>query len=96
MRRWLLPALLIAALVGVWQVARQHGAIADVLDLEDFLVPSPAEIADALWEDRSLLAENAWVTLKEMLLGFGCALAAGLAFAVACTSPRPCAAPSTR
>ena len=36
-----------------------------------------------LWEDRSLLADNAWVTLKEVVLGFGCALAAGLAFAVA-------------
>jgi ABC-type nitrate/sulfonate/bicarbonate transport system permease component len=35
-----------------------------------------------LWEDRSLLADNAWVTLKEIVLGFACALAAGLAFAV--------------
>ncbi len=34
-------------------------------------------------QNRSLLAENAWVTLKEMLLGFGCALIAGIGFAVA-------------
>ena len=38
-----------------------------------FLVPSPAEIASSLWENRSLLAENAWVTLQEILLGFVCA-----------------------
>ena len=52
MRRWLLPALLLAALVGAWQLAASSGALADVLGLEDFLVPSPSEIADALWENR--------------------------------------------
>ena len=65
----------------LWQVAASTGALADVLNLESFLVPSPAEIASALWENRSLLAENAWVTLKEILLGFLCGLVAGLAFA---------------
>jgi putative hydroxymethylpyrimidine transport system permease protein len=83
MRRWLLPSLLVAALIGAWQLAASSGALASVLDLEDFLVPSPAEIATSLWENRSLLAENAWVTLREVLLGFACALLAGLAFAVA-------------
>ena len=68
-----------AGLVGAWQVAASTGALADALHLEAFLVPSPAEIASSLWENRSLLAENAWVTLKEVLLGFGCALVAGLA-----------------
>jgi putative hydroxymethylpyrimidine transport system permease protein len=83
MKRWLLPALLIATLIGAWQIAATTGAIADALHLEPFLVPSPAEIAESLWQSRSLLAENAWVTLKEVLLGFGCALVAGLGFAVA-------------
>jgi putative hydroxymethylpyrimidine transport system permease protein len=82
MTRWALPTLVVAALIGAWQVAASTGAIADALDLEPFLVPSPAEIATALWDSRSLLAENAWVTLREVLLGFACALAAGLAFAV--------------
>jgi putative hydroxymethylpyrimidine transport system permease protein len=82
MRRWLLPALVVAALIGAWQVAASWGLLADLLNLEDFLVPAPSEIARTLWEDRSLLADNGWVTLKEVLAGFGCALAAGLAFAV--------------
>jgi putative hydroxymethylpyrimidine transport system permease protein len=81
-RRWLLPALLLAALIGAWQLAASTGAIADALSLEDFLVPSPAEIASSLWENRSLLAENAWVTLREMLLGILCALAVGVGFAI--------------
>lgn len=83
MKRWLLPALLIAALIAAWQIAASSGTLADLLSLEDFLVPSPAEIAEALWQSRSLLAENAWVTLQEVLLGFGCALLAGIGFAVA-------------
>jgi NitT/TauT family transport system permease protein/putative hydroxymethylpyrimidine transport system permease protein len=81
--QWLLPALLLAALVAAWQVAATTGAIADALRLEDFLVPAPSEIAASLWENRSLLADNAWVTLREVLLGFACALAAGLSFAAA-------------
>jgi putative hydroxymethylpyrimidine transport system permease protein len=80
--RWLLPIFVIVGLVAAWQLAATTGAIADALSLEAFLVPSPSEIADSLWENRSLLAENAWVTLREILLGFGCALVAGLGFAV--------------
>jgi len=83
MKRWALPLLLLAALIGAWQIAASSGELADLLNLESFLVPSPVEIAESLWQNRSLLAENAWVTLKEVLLGFGCALIAGLAFAVA-------------
>jgi ABC-type nitrate/sulfonate/bicarbonate transport system permease component len=78
-----LPALFLLTLVGLWQLAASTGLLADLFGLEDFLVPSPAEIGEALWENRSLLAENAWVTLREILLGFACALLAGVAFAVA-------------
>lgn len=83
MRAWLAPALLVAALIGAWQVAASTGAIADALDLDPFLVPSPAEVGRALWEGRSLLAEDAWVTLREILLGLGLGLVLGVAFAVA-------------
>jgi len=82
MRRWLLPTLLLAMLIGAWQLAASTGVLADVLGLESFLVPSPAEIGQSLWENRSLLAENAWVTLREILFGLGCALIAGIGFAV--------------
>lgn len=82
MRRWLLPLGLIALLVGLWQVACSTGVIADALDLESFLVPSPAEVATSLWDNRGLLAENAWVTLREMLLGIVAAIVVGVGFAV--------------
>jgi NitT/TauT family transport system permease protein/putative hydroxymethylpyrimidine transport system permease protein len=74
---------LLVGLVGAWQVAASTGALADLLGLKSFLVPSPVEIAESLWQNRSLLAENAWVTLQEVVLGLGCALVAGLGFAVA-------------
>jgi NitT/TauT family transport system permease protein/putative hydroxymethylpyrimidine transport system permease protein len=83
MRRWVLPALLLMGLVGAWQVAASTGALADLLNLKPILVSSPAEIAESLWQNRSLLVENAWVTLQEVVLGLGCALVAGLGFAVA-------------
>jgi ABC-type nitrate/sulfonate/bicarbonate transport system permease component len=79
---WLLPALLLGLLIGAWQVACSTGAIASALHLESFLVPSPAEVASSLWENRSLLAENAWVTLREVLFGFACAIVAGFGIAV--------------
>ena len=82
MRRRLLPAGLIVLLLGLWQLACSLGVIADALSLEDFLVPSPSEIASSLWENRGLLAENAWVTLREILLGIAAALVVGVGFAV--------------
>jgi NitT/TauT family transport system permease protein/putative hydroxymethylpyrimidine transport system permease protein len=83
LKRWLAPALVLLAFLGAWQAAASTGALGSVLHLEEFLVASPVEIAESLWENRSLLAENAWVTLREVILGFGCGLMAGLGFAVA-------------
>ncbi|HEY1285494.1 MAG TPA: ABC transporter permease [Solirubrobacterales bacterium] len=83
MKRWLLPTIALAGLIGLWQVAASSGALANLLNVDDFLAPSPAEIASSIWENRTLLAENAWVTIKEIVLGFACGVAAGLAFAVA-------------
>jgi putative hydroxymethylpyrimidine transport system permease protein len=76
------PTLILLALLGAWELAARWDLIADALSIEPFLVPAPSEIAEALWDDRDLLAENGWVTLQEVLLGFACALAAGVGFAV--------------
>ena len=78
---WVLPILLVLLLLLAWQLAASSGFMADRLGLEEFLVPSPAEIAKVLWQDRSLIAENAWVTLVEVVCGFLIALVIGLAAA---------------
>jgi putative hydroxymethylpyrimidine transport system permease protein len=82
-RRWLLPTLFLAILIGAWQLAASSGALADLLKLESYAVSSPAEISESLWQSRSLLAENAWVTLREMLLGLGLSLVVGVGLAFA-------------
>jgi putative hydroxymethylpyrimidine transport system permease protein len=79
---WLAPLAVVAALLGAWQLAARWDLLADALGIEPFLVPAPSDIAESLWEDRNLLAENAWVTLQEVLAGLAIALVLGFALAV--------------
>lgn len=81
--RWVLPAAVIVALIGLWQIAASAGWIAEAFNLEPIFVPSPAEVGDALWNDRSLLLENTWVTLREILLGILFGFLVGIALAAA-------------
>jgi putative hydroxymethylpyrimidine transport system permease protein len=80
--RWLPPALVLAALIGLWEIAVQWDWIAEALNIEPFLIPAPSDVADSLWQDRELLADNAWVTVQEVLLGFAIAAVLGFVFAV--------------
>jgi ABC-type nitrate/sulfonate/bicarbonate transport system permease component len=80
--RWLAPAALLALLIGLWELAAQWDLIADALNIKPYLVPAPSDIADSLWTDRSLLADNAWVTIQEVVAGFAIALVVGFGFAV--------------
>ena len=82
MRRYLAPALLIAALLCAWQLAAKWGVIADALSIKPYLVPAPSAVASSLWHDRSLLADQGLVTFKEVLLGFGLSVILGFSFAV--------------
>ena len=79
-RKYLAPIVVILVLLGVWELAARWDWISNALNIEDFLVPAPSDIAKSLWEDRSLLSSNAWVTLKEVLLGFAIAAVAGIGF----------------
>jgi putative hydroxymethylpyrimidine transport system permease protein len=81
-RAALAPAVVIVVLVAAWELAAQWHLLADLLSIEDFLVPAPSEVAESLWQQRSLLAEDAWVTLREVLLGFALALITGVGLAV--------------
>jgi putative hydroxymethylpyrimidine transport system permease protein len=75
--RWAAPVSLVALVLGGWELLARLG------DIEDYLLPAPSEVARALVDDRGLLLPDTWVTAREVLLGFGLALAAGLAIAVA-------------
>jgi putative hydroxymethylpyrimidine transport system permease protein len=80
-RKYAAPLALILVLLGAWELAARWDLISNALSIEDFLVPSPSDIATSLWQDRSLLSSNAWVTLKEVVLGFGIAAIVGICFA---------------
>jgi putative hydroxymethylpyrimidine transport system permease protein len=82
LRRWAAPAAVILVLLGAWELAARWDLISNALNIQDFLVPSPSDIASSLWNDRSLLLSNGWVTLKEVLIGFAIAAVAGIGFAV--------------
>jgi putative hydroxymethylpyrimidine transport system permease protein len=77
MRRVLLTVLLLLGLLAVWQL------VASLDSVDDLTLASPSETLRALSDDRELLANNARVTLIEVLLGLAISVAAGLTFAVA-------------
>jgi len=77
MKRVLLVSLVLAGALGAW------AWVASLESVDDLLVASPGETAEALHEDRALLLDNAWVTLYEVLIGLAVSVAAGLLFAVA-------------
>ena len=81
--RALLAGLLIALFVLAWQ------GVASLESVDDLTLASPVETWRALRDDRSLLLDNAWVTLVEVVLGLAIAVLAGALFAVAMHLVRP-------
>ena len=75
--RILAPALLILALLGAWEAYAILGGV------DDFILPAPSDIAEALWTDRALLWDNLLVTAQEVGLGVLAALVLGFGLAVA-------------
>jgi ABC-type nitrate/sulfonate/bicarbonate transport system permease component len=82
-RRWALTVLLLALFVGAWQI------VASLPGVDRLILSSPGETARALGHDRSLLLDNAWVTLEEAVLGLAVAIALGVAAAVGMHLVRP-------
>jgi putative hydroxymethylpyrimidine transport system permease protein len=83
LRRYAPAALLLLLAIAAWQ------GIASLDSVDDLTLASPVEVVRALRDDWSLLLDNAWVTLTEVLLGLGIAVAAGAGGAVAMHLIRP-------
>jgi putative hydroxymethylpyrimidine transport system permease protein len=83
MKRYISALLLLVLFVAAWQgVASLHG-------VDNLTLASPAETWRALRDDRSLLIDNMWVTLEEVLLGLAIALVAGAGSAILMHLYRP-------
>jgi ABC-type nitrate/sulfonate/bicarbonate transport system permease component len=76
-RSWWGAVLLLAVLIGVWEL------YVDLGGADPLILPPPHAVARALYEDRSLLWSNFLVTAEEIALGILVAAATGLAFSVA-------------
>ena len=73
--RWAPVVIIALVAVGIWE------AIVALEDIPNWKLPAPSAVADALWGDRTDLARHTWVTLEEVLIGFGIALGSGLLLA---------------
>lgn len=71
---WYVTALLLV--VAAWQ------AIIMVTGTPDYLLPPPAQVAEAFATYYRPLLQQSWVTLREILIAFGVSVAAGMALAV--------------
>ncbi|MEM8553291.1 MAG: ABC transporter permease [Pseudomonadota bacterium] len=71
-----------AVLLALWQ------AIVTLGDLPPFILPGPGRVAEALWDNASLINEHFWVTLTEVVLGLilGTLLGAATALHLAVSS----------
>jgi putative hydroxymethylpyrimidine transport system permease protein len=81
--RYVLSAALLALFVLAWQ------GVASLESVDDLTLASPVETWDALRTDWSLLWDNAWVTLVEVLLGLAIAVVAGVGLAIGMHLIRP-------
>tara|TARA_B100000315_G_scaffold176914_1_gene165462 strand:- start:171 stop:1073 length:903 start_codon:yes stop_codon:yes gene_type:complete len=72
---WAIPLLILAALVGAWELWVQ------VREVPKWQLPAPSAIGRELAESRALLWDNTLITLEEVVIGFAFALAAGVVLA---------------
>jgi ABC-type nitrate/sulfonate/bicarbonate transport system permease component len=82
-RRYLAPILLFAAAILAWQGVASTGWF------DDLTLASPTEVANSLWNDRSLLFDSLGVTLTEVAVGLGLSVALGAACAIGMHLWRP-------
>ena len=73
----MIAALVLLGLLAGWELVVRVGGV------DPLILPAPSQVAEALWEDRALLAPDLWTTAYEVLLGLGLAVAAGVALALA-------------
>jgi putative hydroxymethylpyrimidine transport system permease protein len=76
MSRFWPSVVVLAAVVGLWEL------VVRAAQVPDYLFPAPSAVAAALAADRGLLADATLVTVREVVLGYLLALAVALAVAV--------------
>ena len=70
------PLLVMACLLGAWQLAVR------LFDIKEYVLPAPTAIASKAVSDAHILLPNLRQTIVEMLLGFGLAAAVGIGLGI--------------
>ena len=73
--RWLPSVLIVLAILGVWE------GYVRIFNVQRWLLPAPSVIATTIGENVGMLSRHTLVTLEEVVIGFGLALAAGMLLA---------------
>jgi ABC-type nitrate/sulfonate/bicarbonate transport system permease component len=73
--RWAPAALIIVILLALWEwvVASSN--------IPAWKLPAPRAVGAELWDSRGALLGHTWITLEEVLIGFGLALVSGIILA---------------
>ena len=71
LQRWA-PLLLLIAIIIVWQ------AICSLFSVSEFIFPSPARIAEQVWQHKWTILGHAWRTFWVTIIGFALAIAVGV------------------
>jgi NitT/TauT family transport system permease protein/putative hydroxymethylpyrimidine transport system permease protein len=72
----MIAALIVLALLGGWELVVRAGGV------DPLILPAPTQVAEALWQDRAILAPDLWTTTYEVLLGLALAAGAGVMLAL--------------
>lgn len=69
--------ILVVLAIGLWEL------LCRLLSVPSYLWPTPSAIARNFWSESSLLGSATWVTVREVIYGFGIAILAGLGIGIA-------------
>lgn len=76
-RRWAPALLIVVCIIILWE------GYVRIFDVQKWLLPAPSQIGVALFQDAGLLWRHTGVTVLEIVVGFGLALASGVLLATA-------------
>jgi putative hydroxymethylpyrimidine transport system permease protein len=80
---WVPPLVLLGGIVVVWEAAVR------LLDVPDYVLPAPSEVAAALAGNAEVIAGHTLSTLTAAVLGLAAGTAVGVALAVAMSASAP-------
>lgn len=72
----IVPTLILLAVLGIWE------ALVYLTKIRHFILPPPSKIVVTLIVERGQLLRHSFVTLQEMVLGFGLAVSFGIPLAI--------------